>query len=410
MAKLPEHVLIECLDALDRGEPIGAILSRYPEKANELRPILETAAQLGAMNLQPTVAAQAKSKQVFLTQADGLKAGTIRRPRRRPLSVLGALLRPLLITTLLVILFLGFVTTSRNALPGDALYGAKLIIEGAQLSLSGNSASMTERIRQNRILEIEALLQQNREANVAFRGLIDEVMDETWRIEGLLVAVAAAELRGDPQMGDFVEVRGLVTNGRLIASRIVVIDKNENPPTPTPMHTPTPTEEPTRLPAQEPSFTPEPTPTVSVTPTNTSTPIPTVTLTIAPTQTAVTTSNSTSTPDDDEPDDEPDDDNSGSGSDDEPDDDEGDNSGSGSSNSGSGSSNSGSGSSNSGSGSDDEPDDDESDNSGSGSSNSGSGSSNSGSGSDDDEPDDDESDNSGSGSSNSGSGSDDDDD
>jgi uncharacterized membrane protein YgcG len=340
MVKLPDNILIECLDALDRGEPIGAILSRYPQQADELRPILETTVRLGGLNLQPTVAVQTKSKHAFLTQAEGLKAGVIR-PQKRPLF--GLLLRPFLVIILIALFGLGFVMISGNALPGDTLYGTKLLIEGAQLSLTGNSEHMTERIRQNRVLEVEALLQQNREANVAFSGLIDETRDETWRIEGTLVAVAAAELTGDPQVGDLVAVKGLVTNGRLIASNITVINKNENPPTPTPIITPTVTAEPTRLPAQEPSTTPVNTPTVRATATSTSKSTPTPTLTIVPpTETAVTTAAPIATPDDDNPSDDDDDDTNSN-----PD----DNSGSGSSNSGSGSSNSGSGSSNSGSGS-----------------------------------------------------------
>ena len=400
MSKLPESILVECLDALDRGEPIGAILSRYPQQAEELRPILETTVQLSVMHLQPSVAAQAKSRQNFLAQAEAMKAGNMGQ-RRRPFFWM--LLRPLAAIALIIIIGLGFVNISATTLPGDALYGAKLFIENAQLSLSRQDSVLEERNRQNRILEIEALLAQNREANVTFHGLVDGVGDDTWRIEGLLVAIAAAEMRGEPQVGDFVEAEGLVANGRLIASAITVIKKNENPPTPepTPVTEPSPafTPEPTMtaVPAIPPSLSP--TPTSGVTPTTTTTPAPTITS--SPLPLTATPDNSPPSPTDDDHDgsDDDDDDIPVSPTDDDHDesDDDDDNSGSGSNNSGSGSNddddddNSGSGSNNSGSGSDDDD-------------NSGSGSNNSGSDSDDDD------DNSGSGSSNSGSGSDDDDD
>ena len=384
MDKVMEQALIECLDALDRGEPIGEILSRYPDQAGELRPLLETTARLSTLNLQPTVPAQTKSRQDFLAQAEMMRAGNVKRGRRPLLSLL---LRPLVAIAILLIMSIGFVNMSAQALPGDALYGAKLFFENAQLSLSGQADDLVERHRQNRILEIEALLAQNREANVAFRGLIDEVENDIWRIEGLLVAVAAAEKQGHPQIGDLVDVAGWVANGRLVASTVTVIQKNENSPTPIPITAPTQT------------ATPESTATaVLTTPTPSSSPISTTTSTLTstgiPTATASATGAATAdnvsvTPTIDDHDDG--DDSSGSGSDDND-----DNSGSGSAddNSGSGSSNSGSGSNNSGSGSDDDSDD----NSGSGSGsddedNSGSGSNNNGSGSGSDDERDSEEDN-----------------
>ena len=394
MDKVMEQALIECLDALDRGEPIGEILSRYPDQAEELRPILETTARLGMLNLNPTVAAQTKSRQDFLAQAEMMRAGSVKRGRR---PLLPLLLRPLAAIAILFIMSIGFVNMSAQALPGDVLYGAKLFFENAQLSLSGQADDLVERHRQNRILEIEALLAQNREANVAFRGLIDGVEDDIWRIEGLLVAVAAAEKQGHPQKGDLVDVAGWVANGRLVASTVTVIQKNENSPTPIPTTAPTQT------------ATPESTVTaVSTTPTPSSSPIPTTPSTLTSTSTPTATARATGTattdnvpvpPATDDHDDG--DDNSGSGSDDDNSgsgsgsDDNDDNSGNGSDdNSGSGSSNSGSGSNNSGSGSDDDSDD----NSGSGSGsddedNSGSGSSNSGSGSGSDDERDSEEDN-----------------
>jgi cell division septation protein DedD len=344
MDRSVEQTLIECLEALDRGEAIGEILSRYPEAAAELRPILETAAQLTTLNLQPTVAAQAKSQEAFLAQAAAIKG--MHPARRRPFFSFW--LRPLATMAFLAILLVGFINFSAKALPGDTLYGAKLFFEDAQLTFTGDGVSLEERFRQNRIAEIENLLRQNREANVTFTGVVDEMMSDTWRIEGLAVTVAAANIDEEPHMGDMVEVNGWVGNGRLVANTITVTMKNET-------HPPYETEA-TETPS--PTATVEPTPTVS--PTRTTTPSPTPQATITPTPTA--TSTNTPQPNPDPVPTHEEDDNSGPGGGDD------DNSGPGSNNSGSGSDddNSGSGSSNSGS------------------SNSGSGSDNSGSGSNDD--------------------------
>ncbi|MCB8943824.1 MAG: hypothetical protein H6658_08715 [Ardenticatenaceae bacterium] len=368
MSNLPENILVDGLDALDQGEPIGEILSRYMDYADELRPILETAVRISVLNLQPTVEAQTKSREAFLRQAEVMKGGDGRR-RGRPLFLL--LLRPFAAMALLVVLAIGFASVSARSLPGDVLYGAKLFIEGAQLSLSGGNGQIEERNRQNRILEIEALLAQGREANVSFRGMVDGVEADVWRIEGLLVSAAAAGLSGNPAVGDVVDVQGWVADGRLVANTITVVQKNENPPTPEPTATPSPTE--TAVPTETPTatFTPAPTetptetmivdatvtavpatttaPTSSPTPTSTATPLITVELPTA-TNTPVPLPQATADDDDDGDDDNDDDDDD----DDNDDDDDDDNSGSGSSNSGSGSSNSGSGSSNSGSNDDDD--------------------------------------------------------
>ena len=367
-----EQTLIDCLEALDRGEAIGEILSRYPAEAAELRPILETAARLTTLSLQPTVAAQTKSRETFLAQAKAMRGVVPRRP------FFSFWLRPLAAVTFLVIFAFSFINISAQALPGDALYGAKLFLEGIQLRLTGDGTDLEERLRQNRIAEIENLLRQNRETNVIFTGVIDEMMDDTWRIEGLLVVVVAAEKGGNPDVGDVVEVSGWVGNGRLVANTITVIMKNETPPPPKETPVPTITVEP-KLTSPPAATMPMTTPT----PTITSSPSP-----IAPTLTATAIPNLVTATPEPNPDPVPpheENDNSGPGGGDDY-----SGSGSGEDNSGSGSSNSGSGSGNSGSGSS---------NSGSGSGNSGSGSGNSGSGSN----------NSGSGSGNSGSGSDDDD-
>ena len=50
-----DDALAICLDALDGGEGIGELLSRFPEHAEELKPLLEAAAWFGgqAAALEP---------------------------------------------------------------------------------------------------------------------------------------------------------------------------------------------------------------------------------------------------------------------------------------------------------------------------------------------------------------------
>lgn len=49
MNDVPEGVLQECLDLMERGESIEQIIARYPEMTAGLRPFLETAVQLAGL-------------------------------------------------------------------------------------------------------------------------------------------------------------------------------------------------------------------------------------------------------------------------------------------------------------------------------------------------------------------------
>ena len=51
-----EVKLIECLDALAQGESVEQILARYPQDAAQLRPLLQTAAGLPALRMEPSEA------------------------------------------------------------------------------------------------------------------------------------------------------------------------------------------------------------------------------------------------------------------------------------------------------------------------------------------------------------------
>jgi hypothetical protein len=270
-----EIKLIECLSALDGGEPIEHVLSRYPDDAARLRPLLETAAALPALRMEPSQAARANSRKAFLAQASALKAEpTPRRAGRwlaRPLTTFASLA--------LALVLVGGVTVAAaaSALPGDPLYGVKRLVENARLSFTPDGAArgaLSAQFEQERIREIGALLDAGREAEVEFAGVIESIQPNAWLVSGVPVDLdAGTRIDGDPQVGRRAQVRGRTRNGLLMATSIRV--ESDGGPAPAP--TPSPEPEDTATPRPTPQATP--TPGHSPTPTRTRTPAPTATAT-----------------------------------------------------------------------------------------------------------------------------------
>ncbi|HET7090742.1 MAG TPA: hypothetical protein VFL17_19080, partial [Anaerolineae bacterium] len=79
-----ETKLIECLGALESGESLEQALSRFPEDAERLRPMLTVAAALPRLRMEPSQEAKSKSRQAFLAQAAAVSG--LAAPRRTLLT------------------------------------------------------------------------------------------------------------------------------------------------------------------------------------------------------------------------------------------------------------------------------------------------------------------------------------
>ncbi|MGD0205542.1 MAG: hypothetical protein ABSB57_03770 [Dehalococcoidia bacterium] len=76
-----QTILDECLKELETGQSLDAILARYPEEADELRPLLLTAQNLKSMPIaRPRSHVQQAGWQRFLGQAIALRRARQRRP------------------------------------------------------------------------------------------------------------------------------------------------------------------------------------------------------------------------------------------------------------------------------------------------------------------------------------------
>ena len=247
-----EAKLIQCLDGLENGESLDQVLARYPDDANQLRPLLETSVQLFEMRLAYSVEARSKSRETFLKEASLLRDSPT-----QPLVIFGGFRRLALmlssaaIVGILVLAILIGISTS--SIPGEALYGTKLTVENMRLALTsdlGDRRALEDQFEQERVREIGALLKAGRQADVEFRGRIEAIQADSWIVADLPVIIGPdTDVNQDPWIGAFALVVGRTEDGKVRALSVIIIGSPDEPqpqptPTPEPQITPTITEQP----------------------------------------------------------------------------------------------------------------------------------------------------------------------
>jgi hypothetical protein len=174
-----DQLLEECLEDLARSGDVEASLERYPELADQLRPLLQTAeATQRSYALVPDApGGLADGRERFLAAAAqqrerGIPApsGTMMEtPARRRWSPAALAWRLAALTMLLVFgmaaLGGGLVWAADDSLPGDALYPVKLAVEDARLALASGSDDQVDlalALMEERVGEMQALLRAGR--------------------------------------------------------------------------------------------------------------------------------------------------------------------------------------------------------------------------------------------------------
>jgi hypothetical protein len=208
-----EARLQECLEAFREGRwDLDECLRRYPEHADELRPLLETAlaaAEAFAVQPSPEWAASARERFLvatgqrlqdaldvepapsfvaaarirFLLSAQRLRGERAQRPQPRRLPLFGSTFRALATGLAGVAIFLGFstytVATADAALPGDWQYPVKLQTERVRLALAFGAEAEREiklDIAAERVAEIEELTARGK---IIGPGVLDRLVEQT---------------------------------------------------------------------------------------------------------------------------------------------------------------------------------------------------------------------------------------
>ena len=177
MAQELEGILDRCLEAARRGDDPEAILRQHGEVADEVRPLLALAAELGDLP-SPQPPPHALEKVFAHLALEQAGAGAAARPRRR------FFLRPSVVAAAaaLFLLLAGWsvLNVSAGAVPGDWLYPLKRLAERTKHSLTLRPEKRAELhiARSDERLK-EAVIQQRRGKGIdpeLLRAMLDETV------------------------------------------------------------------------------------------------------------------------------------------------------------------------------------------------------------------------------------------
>jgi len=179
-------ILDECLERLlVKGETVEQCLRSYPEQADELEPLLQTAlATRQAAAIQPRPDFRARARYQF-----GLALQEIEEKRRRPFFAW----QPRWATVMAIVLVLliagsSTVVAAGNSMPDEPLYPVKLATEQVRLALTPSALGKAElyaKLADRRVAEI---------VYVANKGKPEQVERVAQRLNTYLARVAALAL------------------------------------------------------------------------------------------------------------------------------------------------------------------------------------------------------------------------
>ena len=180
------NILDECLERLlVRGETMEQCLASYPEQADELEPLLQTAlATKKALAIQPRPEFKARARYQL-----GSALGEVK-PKRGFFS-LGWQPRWAMAVSVVLIMLLaggGTVAAAGGSMPDSPLYPVKLATEQVWLTLTLSNMGR---------VELHAKLAERRVAEIIYmadKGDVQQVEDIAKRLENHLVMVASLAL------------------------------------------------------------------------------------------------------------------------------------------------------------------------------------------------------------------------
>jgi len=188
------EVLEICLNEIEQGADVDTVLFRYPEYADELRPIIKASVSAKEMTVSaPSQDVVKRNRAKLLQYAVEIREQNTA-PSRRIWSV--PLRRALVTLTVIMMLFVsstGLVRASSTTLPGDNLYPVKRTWEDVSLFFTFNTTKRSElelEYETERLDELHELFAEGRSANVDFAGYVTRQNGTEWRVSGITVLIS----------------------------------------------------------------------------------------------------------------------------------------------------------------------------------------------------------------------------
>lgn len=223
------EVLEVCLQEIEKGADLETVLFRYPDLADELRPILE-----GSISARSMAIAAPSAEVVRRNRAKVLQhAANLRETRSSSRRILLVSLRRVAVTLVIVAaLFISgtsLVHAASTTLPGDNLYPVKRTWEDVLLLFTFNVQqrdTLEVEHENERLNEMRELFAVGRSAEVEFAGTVTSQNGNEWIVAGFPVVVSPqTELRNGPiAVGSAVSVKGRTQpNGTVLAEKIELL-------------------------------------------------------------------------------------------------------------------------------------------------------------------------------------------
>ena len=186
-------VLEICLLELENGASLDSILARYPDLANDLRPILKASVMARTMAVPaPSPDAVRRGRAKLLQHASEMREAKIA-PRKRMIPVFQRLAISFTLAAFFLASGTGLVGASSTALPGENLYPVKRTWEDVRLFFTFNpdyKEFLESEFESERLDEVGELLTEGRHETIQYSGVFMHVNGMTY-VSGVLVSVPA---------------------------------------------------------------------------------------------------------------------------------------------------------------------------------------------------------------------------
>ncbi|MFN8410822.1 MAG: DUF5666 domain-containing protein [Anaerolineales bacterium] len=222
-------ILEICLQELEKGADLDALLARYPEHASELRPILKAAIAARSIAAPaPSEDAIRRGRAKLLQRAAELreeKVAPVRKANQRVIPMFQRLAITFSLTAAFLASGTGLVGASSTALPGENLYPVKRTWEDVRLFFTFDTNQrelLSSEFESERLQEANELIAEGRHETIQFSGVFTEVNGKPY-VSGIAVLItgntqmpngmiqtgAAVTVTGHTNSNGFVELENI---------------------------------------------------------------------------------------------------------------------------------------------------------------------------------------------------------